>query len=153
MAAPLDKVDLRVTCLRFAAVIVTLLLSDTLDAAVPERLYARVIQAFAHDPQAFTQGLLVANGKLYESTGLYGRSTVRRVDILSGHVESSTPLGPAYFGEGLARVGERLVQLTWREGIAFVWNMNTLQKEGELTYAGEGWGLCFDESSLIMSDG
>ena len=153
MAAPFDQVDLRVTRLRLAAVTVAILLAVSLNAAAPESLYARVVQSFVHDSQAFTQGLLVANGKLYESTGLYGHSTVRRVDILSGRVESSASLGPGYFGEGLARVGEWLVQLTWREETAFVWNMNTLQKEREFTYTGEGWGLCFDDRSLIMSDG
>lgn len=135
--------------------VAVLLLSPAagLAAATPERFYARVVSTYPHDRQAFTQGLLIADGHLYESTGLYGRSTVRRVDLATGRVEASTALGPAFFGEGLARVGDRLVQLTWREGTAFVWDINTLQKQREHRYTGEGWGLCFDGQSLVMSDG
>ncbi len=93
------------------------------------------------------------DGKLYEGTGLYGRSSVRRVDLESGVVEQAAVLPDELFGEGLARVGQRLFQLTWKNGKALVWDLGTLKKVAEFTYDGEGWGLCFDGKHLVMSDG
>jgi glutaminyl-peptide cyclotransferase len=122
-------------------------------ATGPERLRAKVIRSFPHDPAAYTQGLLLYSGKVYESTGLLGRSSVRRVDLESGAVEAQVSLDATLFGEGLARVGGRLFQLTWQNGKAIVWNLTTLGKERELSYEGEGWGLCYDGRELIMSDG
>lgn len=119
----------------------------------PERLRVRVIRSFAHDPGAFTQGLLFHEGKLYESTGLLGHSSLRRVDPKTGVVEKKVPLESTLFGEGLARVDGRLYQLTWKEQRALVWDLASLEREKEFGYAGEGWGLCFDGKSLIMSDG
>ena len=106
-----------------------------------------------HDPEAYTQGLLIHNGVFYESTGQYGRSDVRQVDIVTGQVLRSHALGDEHFGEGLARVGERLVQLTWKAGLAFVYDAATLAPVDTLEYEGEGWGLCHDGQSLFMSDG
>lgn len=119
----------------------------------PERLAVRVVRSLPHDRGAFTQGLLFHAGQLWESTGQYGRSRVRRIDPADGTVLAERPLPPGYFGEGLARVGEHLVQLTWREGTAFRWTLPGLEPAGELTYTGEGWGLCFDGEHLVMSDG
>jgi len=119
----------------------------------PARLRARVVRAFPHDPGAFTQGLLFLDGKVYESTGLFARSTLRRVDLASGQVERSANLPPDLFGEGLALVGHRLFQLTWKNQRVLVWDLATLQKVAELPYEGEGWGLCFDGRRLVMSDG
>jgi glutaminyl-peptide cyclotransferase len=116
-------------------------------------LKLKVLRSYPHDSRAFTQGLLMAEGKLYESTGLYGRSSVRRVDLASGMVEAASALPSDLFGEGLARVGQRLVQLTWKEGKALVWDLGTLTKVAEFSYDGEGWGLCFDGKRLVMSDG
>jgi len=116
-------------------------------------LRLRVVRTFPHDSRAFTQGLLMFDGKLYESTGLLGRSSVRRVDLASGVVESQTPLPAELFGEGLARVGQRLIQLTWKNGKALVWDLGTMAKVMEFSYDGEGWGLCFDGKRLVMSDG
>jgi glutaminyl-peptide cyclotransferase len=113
----------------------------------------KVLRTLPHDPRAFTQGLLFYEGKFYESTGLRGRSSVRIVDPESGLVERKADLPDEFFGEGLARVGGRLIQLTWQEGRALVWNLTTMRKEKEFTYEGEGWGLCFDGHHLIMSDG
>jgi glutaminyl-peptide cyclotransferase len=93
------------------------------------------------------------DGKLYESTGLQGRSSVRRVDLASGVVEAQTALPAELFGEGLARVGQRLIQLTWKNHKALVWDLGTLSKVAEFSYEGEGWGLCFDGRRLVMSDG
>ena len=122
-------------------------------SAPVEKLRLKVIRRFPHDPRAFTQGLLFFEGKFYESTGLLGRSSLRRVDPDSGVVERGVDLPADLFGEGLARVGGRLFQLTWQNGRALVWNLATLRKEREISYQGEGWGLCFDGRHLIMSDG
>lgn len=116
-------------------------------------LRLKVIRVYPHDSRAFTQGLLMSDGKLYEGTGLHGRSSVRRVDLSSGMVEAQTALPAELFGEGLARVGQRLIQLTWKNGKAWVWDAGTLTKIGEFSYDGEGWGLCFDGKRLVMSDG
>lgn len=118
-----------------------------------ERLRARVIAVYPHDPEAFTQGLLWDAGWLIESTGLYGESSVRRVELASGRVERQATLPAHQFGEGLARVGELLVQLTWREGVARVLDAASLELVAEHDYPGEGWGLCFDGDRLVMSDG
>jgi len=119
----------------------------------PERLTVRVVARYPHDREAFTQGLLWHDGKLYESTGLYARSTIRRVDLATGRVEQQAPLPLTVFGEGLALVGDELVQLTWREGRALRWTRSSLALLGESSYEGEGWGLTFDGEHLIQSDG
>ncbi len=118
-----------------------------------ELLRARVVRSYPHDREAFTQGLEFAGGRLYESTGLPGRSSLRRVDLASGLVEQQVALPAPLFAEGLARVGGLLYQLTWQDGKAFVYDLETFTKQREFTYAGEGWGLCFDGQRLVMSDG
>jgi glutamine cyclotransferase len=120
-------------------------------AAISSQL--QIVQSFPHDSQAFTQGLHFFDGKLYESTGLLGRSSVRRVDLKSGVVEQRTALPHDHFGEGLTQVGDRLIQLTWQNRKALIWDQATLKKIGELPYEGEGWGLCYDGKRLVMSDG
>lgn len=112
-----------------------------------------VHQAYVHDRNAFTQGLVYWRGDLYESTGLYGRSSLRRVDIGTGSVELRVELPESQFGEGLALVDDRLVQLTWKEGVANVYAMDTFRLLSTYIYSGEGWGLCFDGKKLVMSDG
>jgi glutamine cyclotransferase len=118
-----------------------------------EELRLRIVRTLPHDPQAFTQGLLFYDGQLYESTGLHSRSSLRRVDPESGVVERKVDLPAEVFAEGLARVGGRLIQLTWQEGRAFVWNLASMRREKEFSYEGEGWGLCFDGHHLVMSNG
>lgn len=118
-----------------------------------QQLSVRVLRTLSHDPEAFTQGLLWHRGKLYESTGRYGASGLRRIDGQTGEVEHHTPLPPELFGEGLARLGEELVQLTWREGVARRYRLSDLTITGEWRYAEEGWGLCFDGRRLVMTDG
>lgn len=123
------------------------------DGGEPERLEVQVLESYPHDPKAFTQGLLFHAGHLYEGTGRYGRSEVRRVDPETGEVLAFRRLPATFFGEGLALAGDRLVQLTWRSGVALVWDVETLEPRGELTYSGEGWGLTADGDRLVMSDG
>lgn len=137
----------------FAALLAALLLGGCNRAAAPELLRAEAIAVFPHDPAAFTQGLLFHNGRLYESTGLYGRSELREVDLESGAVVRRRPLEARLFGEGLARVGDRLIQLTYREGVALVYDLDTFEELERFRYSGEGWGLCFDGAVLWMSDG
>jgi glutaminyl-peptide cyclotransferase len=121
--------------------------------AAVEQLAIRVLAVHPHDPAAYTQGLEWHDGQVLESTGLYGSSSLRRWDLATGRLQARVALPGDLFGEGLARVGGRLVQLTWQEGRALIWDVRTFAKLGELAYPGEGWGLCFDGSRLVMSDG
>jgi glutamine cyclotransferase len=119
-----------------------------------ERLKVKVLATRPHDPEAYTQGLLWHDGRLYESTGLYeGQSSLREVNPETGEVLRSTRLAPKYFAEGLALVGDRLIQITWQEGTAFVYGLAQFDPRGQFSYTGEGWGLAYDGKRLIMSDG
>lgn len=134
---------------------------DTLDPAVivPARRRPTIISERPHATDAFTQGLFLDNGKLYESTGAGLSDTgllstsVRIVDPLTGKVEQKVETGPEFFGEGLTRVDDLLIQLTWQNQVAFLYDAETLEKVGEFQYDTEGWGLCYDGDRLIMSDG
>jgi glutaminyl-peptide cyclotransferase len=112
-----------------------------------------VINAWPHDPGAFTQGLLFHDGALFESTGLYGESSLRKVELETGKVLQQTDLSDEYFAEGLALWSDTLVQLTWQNNVGFVYDLETLEKQREWPLKGEGWGLTSDGQSLIMSDG
>ena len=113
-----------------------------------------VVSIVPHDPTAFTQGLEIHNGKFYESTGLYGESSVRIVNMTTGEVELQYDLPDEYFGEGLTIWNDSVVQLTWRENTGFIYDLETLEPRGEFTYMGEGWGLCSDgDDNLWISDG
>ncbi len=116
-------------------------------------LRAEIVGRLPHDSAAFTQGLVFVGRRLYESTGLYGASTIRELDPRTGRVLRRRALPERLFGEGLAAVDGRLVQLTWRERVAQVWDARTLRRTHGLRYAGEGWGLCFDGRRLVQSDG
>jgi len=116
-------------------------------------LRIKIISVRPHDPEAFTQGLVFHDGSVYESTGLKSLSSLRQVDAHTGKVLRRYNLAQDQFGEGLARVSDRLIQLTWKNRIAFVYDLKTLARIGEFQYSGEGWGLCFDGEHLIMSDG
>jgi len=126
--------------------------TDPSTAPAPQ-LRWEVIRSSPHDPSAFLQGLVWHDGGFFESTGLLGRSTLRRVEWPSGRVLRQVNLPPDVFGEGLARVGNRLVQLTWRSGRGFVYDLATLRLLREFRYEGEGWGLAYDGASLVVSDG
>jgi glutamine cyclotransferase len=113
----------------------------------------RVIRTFPHDPIAFCQGLIFTNGFLYESTGLYGQSSIRKADLKTGRVIQKMVLPKNVFGEGLALSENKLIQLSWREKTGFVRNLNDFKIIKSFSYDAEGWGLTSDQSSLIMSDG
>jgi len=120
----------------------------------PVPLEWEVVSRRAHDPAAFTQGLAFdREGRLFESTGQWGRSTLREVDPLEGTVLRSRALPDEYFGEGLASVDDELVQLTWKAGLARRYDADTFALVGSHRYDGEGWGLCYDGDRLVMSDG
>lgn len=112
-----------------------------------------VVAEYPHEPTAFTQGLIVAGGTLLESTGRFGASQVRRVELETGRVLDARSLPSGRFGEGLARVGSRLYQLTWKAGRCLVYSLVDLSPVGEFAYEGEGWGLASDGERLLMSDG
>jgi glutaminyl-peptide cyclotransferase len=117
------------------------------------RQLAHAVQRWPHDTMAFTQGLLVHGGRLLESTGLEGRSSVREVEERSGRVLRRTDLDAKEFGEGIAVLGERLYQVTWKSGRGHVYDLDTLAPLDSFTYDGEGWGLASDGASLYLSDG
>jgi glutamine cyclotransferase len=112
-----------------------------------------VVNTYPHDPEAFLQGLVWYDGGFYESTGLYGESTLRRVEFPSGRVLKKIGLAADLFGEGLALVGNHLVQITWQTRRGFVYDRETFRLIREFTYDTEGWGITYDGKSLIMSDG
>jgi len=112
-----------------------------------------VVRSFPHDAEAFTQGLLVRDGYLYESTGQKGQSSLRKVEIETGKVVQRLGVGNQYFAEGLAAWGPQLIQLTWETNIGFVYDRATFKQLRTFTYKGEGWGLADDGTRLVMSDG
>ena len=113
----------------------------------------RVLASYPHDARAYTQGLLYRDGVLYESTGLNGRSSLRRVQLETGAVIQERSVDAKYFAEGLTDWGSRLIQLTWRSNVGFVYDMKTFAPVTSFSYPGEGWGLTTDGTRLIMSDG
>lgn len=125
---------------------------QSFDPSVPV-LTAKILNAYPHDPHAFTQGLEYFAGFLYESTGETGQSSLRRVDLKSGRVLQKTDLSPKYFGEGLTIFRGKIYQLTWLSKVGFVYDLRTFQKLSEFHYDGEGWGLAHDTSNVILSDG
>ena len=122
--------------------------AQELSQAVPE-----VLATYPHDPEAFTQGLLLADDHFYESTGLYGESSLREVVPETGEVLREVELSPDLFAEGLTLVADRLIQITWKAGVALVYDADTFEQTDTFSYEGEGWGLCFDGDELVMSDG
>ncbi len=125
---------------------------DGTEGPQPARRY-QVIARRPHDPGAFTEGLVFHRGNLYESTGLYGRSSLRRIDPATGKITRIRGLPPALFGEGLALVGDVLVQLTWRQGWVLLYRPETLESAGRRRLAGEGWGITVLQGHLVTSDG
>ena len=114
---------------------------------------AKVVASYPHDSGAFTQGLFFKDGFLYESTGLKGRSTIRKVVLESGKVVQTAAMPPDVFGEGITDWADSLIALTWTEGAGFVLDLKTFTLRRRFAYPGEGWGLTRSDKALIMSDG
>ena len=120
----------------------------------PTQLYSyKIINQYFHDTSAFTQGLLFYQGRLFESTGLYGHSTLREVDLATGKVIRLVRLPKRVFGEGLVLWKDKLIQLTWRAGVALVFDLKSFKLIKQFRYSTEGWGLTHNGEHLIMSDG
>ena len=114
----------------------------------------KIIATFPHDTTSFTQGLVFADGQMYESTGLNGESTLRRVDVTTGKTLQRIDVPAQYFAEGLALVGDELLQLTWQHKLGFVYDRATFKQKRTFSYPTEGWGIAYDGTSqLVMSDG
>jgi glutaminyl-peptide cyclotransferase len=126
---------------------------STLFNRKPEQLIPKVLSVWPHDPSSFTEGLLWYDGFLYESSGLYGQSNLRKVNPQTGLVLQRTDNPTTVFGEGLALAGNRLFQLTWHEQIGYIYDLDTLTQVGMISYEGEGWGLCFDGQNFFISNG
>lgn len=112
-----------------------------------------IINTYPHDPGAFTQGLVFSEGSLYEGTGIRGESRLRRVDIESGDIQQEYALPDEYFGEGITVFDDKIIQLTWTSGTGFVYDLQTFTVIDQFSYDHEGWGLTYNESHLIVSDG
>ena len=121
-------------------------------AAIPEYT-AVVVRTYPHDAGAFTEGLLYHDGFLYESTGLAGHSSIRKVRLETGEIVQHRDIAPRYFGEGIVIWNDRLIELTWKSQIGFVYDLATLRLRSTFHYPGEGWALTTDGHRLIMSDG
>ena len=113
----------------------------------------RIVKVYPHDPDAYTQGLIIRDGVLYESTGRNGQSTLRKVDLETGRVLQQHRLDAQYFAEGLTELNGQLVQLTWQSSVAFAYDFRTFALRRTFNYAGEGWGLTTDGKRFILSDG
>lgn len=120
--------------------------------AVPVYGY-KIINTYPHDRRAFTQGLVFEDGFLYEGTGLRGRSTLRKAEFQSGKIVQGRKLSDQYFGEGITIYGDKIIQLTLRAKVGFVYDKESFESAGQFNYPTEGWGITHDTKRLIMSDG
>jgi len=127
--------------------------SDSEDVASSSAYGYKVINTFAHDRKSFTQGLVFENGILYEGTGLYGRSELRKIDLRTGNILQTRKLPAEFFGEGITIYGNSIIQLTFRSNVGFVYDKNSLELLQQFNYPTEGWGITHNGRHLIMSDG
>jgi glutaminyl-peptide cyclotransferase len=127
--------------------------NDAPENAVVPTLGYEVVNIWPHDPNAFTQGLVVLDGKMLESTGQVGHSSLRNVDLQTGRILKKIDVPAPYFAEGIALLNNKIYQLTWEQHLGFIYDAQSLEKLGEFKYDGEGWGLTTDGQSLILSDG
>jgi glutamine cyclotransferase len=120
---------------------------------IPLQYGYKIIQVFPHDPEAYTQGLVFEQGILYEGTGQYGKSSLRKTDIETGKLLNNKKLPPDLFGEGVCIFKEKIIQLTWKSRIGFVYNKSNFEFINRIKYQTQGWGITTDGKRLIMSDG
>jgi glutamine cyclotransferase len=128
------------------------LLASPLPAALPVE-QARLVRTYPHDITAFTEGLLIRDGWLYESTGFEGHSFIRKKNLATGRIVRSITIPPDLFGEGIVDWGDKLYSFVWHGGRGFVWTLPGMKPAGSWTYSGEGWALTQDGHHIIMSDG
>jgi glutamine cyclotransferase len=134
-------------------ILIALLALLTLAAPAAADTPWTLVKTYPHDSSAFTEGLFFHDGALYESTGLEGQSDIRKVRLKDGKILQKTALDPQYFGEGIVNWNDRLVSLTWRHRLGFVWTLADFAPVADFRYEGEGWGLTQDGRHIIMSDG
>lgn len=139
--------------IRMAILRASALLLLVCGAAAHADIKFTVVKTIPHDPKAFTEGLFIADGLLYESTGLNGQSDIRAISLATGKIVRKVDLDARYFGEGIVPWKDRLISLTWQNGEGFVWRRGTFKKLSSFRYEGEGWGFTTDGKQLIMSDG
>ena len=118
-----------------------------------EILVPEVLSELPHSTDDFTQGLVWLDGRLFQSTGLYGESRLQELDPETGEAMREVPLEDEFFGEGLALLDDQLIQITWREQTAFIYDLETFEQTGTFSYETEGWGLCYDGEYIYMTDG
>lgn len=121
--------------------------------AAVEWFYPEVLAKFPHDPEAFTQGLAIEGKELYESTGLYGKSSLRCFELSTKQMKKNIALPSYLFAEGIAVFPDRIIQLTWKEEQAYIYERSSFKQMKRLPYKGEGWGLCRDQETIWMSNG
>jgi len=126
---------------------------DSKDSETSAAYTYKVVKTYHHDPNAFTQGLVFDNGFLYESTGIYGSSTLRKVELETGRILQMHKLPDEFFGEGITIFKDRIIQLTYKSNIGFVYNKDSFELLQSFNYTTEGWGITHDGERLIMSDG
>ncbi len=120
---------------------------------LPQAYTAQVVNEYPHDAAAYSQGLIFVDGELYEGTGKFGQSTLRRVDLKTGRVEQHVRLDNRMFGEGITAWNDTIIQLTWKSKVGIVYNRKTFKQLRKFRYSGEGWGITHDDHHLIISDG
>ena len=140
----------------YSKLIITVLLLffvNILMGQSPKQYTYKVVKTYPHDVNAYTQGLFYHNGFLYESTGLYGQSSLRKVDINTGAVLQISKVERKYFAEGICLLNNKIYQLTWENKQCFIYDVNTFKQTSYLNYDTQGWGLATNGKELIMSDG
>jgi glutamine cyclotransferase len=136
------------------ALIISTSSSGCVSTSQPDTIYTySIVNAYPHNPNAFTEGLVFNNGYLYESTGRYGNSSLRKVDLTTGDVLQVRSLPAEYFGEGITAYDDNIIQLTWQSHTGFVYNEDSFNLLRQFNYPTEGWGITYDGERLIMSDG
>jgi glutamine cyclotransferase len=137
-----------------AAVLALGACSPTVPARAATPVYGyEVVRTYPHDPRAFTEGLFLRDGYLYESTGLEGASSIRKIVLETGSVENERSISSQFFGEGIIDWKDKLIELTWKNQVGFIYGIDDFETQGQFSYAGEGWALTRDDKRLIMSDG
>jgi len=150
-----EKTDAMRSCSRILLIAAfTILLTGVSSPRKSAPVYGyKVVNIYPHDPEAFTQGLVYADGVLYEGTGLEGKSSLRKVALKTGTVLQLHELPNAYFGEGIAVWGDKIIQLTWETNVGFYYDRQSFTLIDQFYYSTQGWGLTHDGERLIMSDG